>query len=47
MELLERAKKVMGEQFNETAWKNLIELDSKKAEEKIKELEKILNGKSK
>ena len=40
-DLLEKAKKIMGDQFNETAWKNLIKKDSKAAEKQLADLEKF------
>jgi len=42
--ILKEAKEIMGDQFNEEAWKNLIEADSKKAEDQLKLL-KSFGGK--
>jgi len=41
MELIDRAKKVMGNQFNRLAWEEWIKQDKKEVEKKLKELEKI------
>jgi len=42
---LERAKRIMGSQFNEEAWKNQIKQDESKAEKMLDNLEKNLKRK--
>ena len=41
-DLLEEAKKIMGDQFNEKSWKNLIKEDPKKAEKQLADLAKFI-----
>lgn len=45
--IIDKAKKILGVQFNEDNWKYLIKEDKKKAEEQIEKLDKFLKIKNK